>query len=555
MSKTAAAPTGRTGPSQPALGVIGVPALVAALSSGDELALVDVREHGVQARDGHITHAAPLPLSQIELRAAALLPRQSVRLVVTDAGEGDLAIRAAARLAGLGYTDVSVLDGGVQAWRRAGQEIYTGDSSFSKAFGEFVEHTYGTPHIPATELKRRQDAGDDLLLLDGRTLAEFEDFSIPGAHAVPNAELPYRVHGLLKSPETLVVVNCAGRTRSIIGAQALINAGLRNPVVALENGTMDWLAEGFALQHGVRGEVAPPSGQALEAARASVSSLTRRFGLQWLDDGQLQALRDERGEHTLYLFDVRSRAEYLAGHVPDVRWAEGGQLVQGIDKFVGVRNARVVVVDDESGVRAAITASWLTQLGWAQVFAHATRQTGEGRVQGTEPVLAWPPVPPADKIDAQALSEQLREGRSVVIDLANSLAHECGHIPGARFAVRSRLVIGQLGDILSPGQTLVLTSPDGVLARFAAQDIGAQARETQATVPVKVLAGGTASWKAAGLPLETGLTAALHAADDVWRSPYQVEDRLAAFREYLDWEVKLLEQVRRDATVNFRVYG
>jgi rhodanese-related sulfurtransferase len=555
MPEIAATPTGRTAASQAALRVIGVPALVAALASGDELALADVREHGVQARDGHITHAAPLPLSQIELRAAVLLPRKSVRLVVVDAGDGSLAARAAARLAELGYTDVSVLNGGVQAWRLAGQEVYTGDSSLSKAFGEFVEHTYGTPHIPAAELKRRQDAGDDLVVLDGRTLAEFEDFSIPGAHAVPNAELPYRVHGLLKSPETLVVVNCAGRTRSIIGAQALINAGLRNPVVALENGTMDWLAEGFALQHGVHGEVAPPAGAALEAARASVSTLTRRFGLQWLDDGQLQAFRQERGEHTLYLLDVRSRAEYLAGHLPDARWAEGGQLVQGIDKFVGVRNARVVVVDDESGVRAAITASWLTQLGWAQVFAHATRQTGEDRAQGAEPAPAWPPVPPADEIDAQALSEQLREGRAVVIDLANSLAHESGHIPGARFAVRSRLAQGPWGGLLGPGQTLVLTSPDGVLARFAAQDIDTLAQQTQAKVPVKVLAGGTVSWKAAGLPLETGRTAALHAADDVWRSPYQVEDRLAAFREYLDWELKLLEQVRRDATVNFRVYG
>jgi rhodanese-related sulfurtransferase len=510
-----------------------------------------VREQGVQARDGHIIHAVPLPLSLIELRAAALLPRKGVRLVVIDAGDGHLAARAAARLIELGYTDVSVLDGGVGAWQRAGQAVYTGRGSFSKAFGEFVENTYGTPHIAATELKRRQDAGDDLVLLDVRTLAEFENFSIPGAHAVPNAELPYRVHGLLKSPKTQVVVNCAGRTRSIIGAQTLINIGLPNPVVALENGTMDWLAEGFDLQHGVRGEAPPPIGKALEAARASVATLTGRFKLQWLDEGQLQTFRDERDKHTLYLYDVRSRAEYLAGHLPDARWAEGGQIVQSIDEFVGVRNARVVVVDDESGVRAAITASWLTQLGWAQVFAHATRQTGSGRVQGGDPAAAWPPVPVVDSVDAPSLSSQLHSGQAVLIDLASSLAYESGHIPGARFAVRARLTAAQLGEILGPGQTLVLTSPDGVLARFAAQEIAAQIK-----APVKVLEGGTAGWKAAALPLETGpgLLPALHAADDVWRTPYQAKDRLAAFREYLGWEVNLLEQVRRDATVNFRAY-
>ena len=57
--------------------------------------------------------------------------------------------------------------------------------------------------------------------------------SIPTGVSVPGAELVYRVGALAPRPETLVVVNCAGRTRSIIGAQSLVNAGIPNRVAAL----------------------------------------------------------------------------------------------------------------------------------------------------------------------------------------------------------------------------------------------------------------------------------------------------------------------------------
>ncbi|WP_459655385.1 rhodanese-like domain-containing protein, partial [Achromobacter xylosoxidans] len=59
-----------------------------------------------------------------------------------------------------------------------------------------------------------------------------------------------RAHGLAPDPKTTIVVNCAGRTRSIIGAQTLINLGVPNPVYALENGTQGWYLADFELDHG-----------------------------------------------------------------------------------------------------------------------------------------------------------------------------------------------------------------------------------------------------------------------------------------------------------------
>ena len=61
---------------------------------------------------------------------------------------------------------------------------------------------------------------------------------------MPGAELVLRAGRVAPDPETTIIVNCAGRTRSIIGTQSLINAGVANKVVALRNGTIGWnLAE------------------------------------------------------------------------------------------------------------------------------------------------------------------------------------------------------------------------------------------------------------------------------------------------------------------------
>lgn len=521
--------------------------LVSLLQQPAELAVLDVRELGVHVEAGHILLSAPLPLSRIESRIASLVPRRSTKVVVYDGGREGLAERAAARLRTLGYSDVSALKGGVEAWNAAGQETYTGIHVLSKAFGEFVEHAYGTPRISARDLKAKIDAGEDLVVLDGRTVVEFEEFSIPGAYACPNAELPYRAPDLIRSPETLVVVNCAGRTRSIIGAQALLDAGIPNKVVSLENGTMAWLFEGFALQGGTRNPAPKPTSAGLAKARASAERLRHRFGIRTLDRAGLVTFEHEEQSRTLYRLDVRTREEYEAGHLAGSLWAEGGQLVQGTDQWIATRHARVILIDDEVGARAAITAAWLIQLGWTDVHVHVL-DTGSGDIEtGPEkPVVVGLP-PPQQAISAGELKGLLDGGKAVLLDVADSRAYVAGHIPGAHFAIRARLAAGL--PRLPPDGPIVVTADDPAQALFAAADIGAST-----TRSVRVLAGGTAGWRAAGLPIETGATRLHDAPEDYWVSPYRSEDRFAAFRQYLDWEIGLIDQLARDRTISFSVF-
>lgn len=518
------------------------------LKSYDELAVIDVRDGGVHSSEGHILLSASLPLSHLELRAAALIPRLATDIVLYDGGSGELATRAARRLRQLGYGNVALLNGGAQAWKDAGYELFTGSNVVGKAFGEFAEHIYGTPHISVQDAKKRIDAGENIVVLDSRPEREFLNFSIPDAIDLPGAELVYRFHAAVPDPETLVVINCAGRTRSIIGAQALINAGVPNRVVSLANGTMDWLIEGYELQSG-KANLAPlPTGAALEAAKASAERLRTRFELQFIDRAALAGFQHEaaEGRRSLYLLDVRGQAEYEAGHYPGSRWAAGGQLVQQVGEWVATQNSRIVLIDSPDQVRASITASWLAQINWAEVFVLEDALTGVVEL-GPEPLRPAIHPPQVNAIDVGELRGLLDRGAATVIDLDTGIAHKAGHIPGSRFAIRSRLA-DSLASIGGNGP-LVLTSADGVLAAFAAAEIAGRTDRS-----VRVLAGGTAAWRAVGLPLVTEITEPVHPFEDLWLTPYYAKDRFAAFREYLDWEIGLVAQLERDGTSRFRIF-
>uniref|UniRef100_UPI00197EF5F8 rhodanese-like domain-containing protein n=1 Tax=Burkholderia sp. Ac-20379 TaxID=2703900 RepID=UPI00197EF5F8 len=395
---------------------LGVPALQDRLASPGELAVLDVREAG-RAFDRHLLFSSVAPVGRLGLLIDRLVPRRSTPVVLVDdngAPGGDAELAAAA-LARFGYADVQVLAGGVDAWAAAGHEIFSGTNVPSKAFGEIVEHALGTPNIDAATLAALQAQGADLVVLDSRPFDEFRRMSIPGALDCPGAELLYRALDVAPSPQTLIVVNCAGRTRSIIGAQSLINAGVPNPVAALTGGSMAWLLEGLTLDHGAIRHAPRPSEAALSAARALAATLAERAQVPLIDAAQLQRFEAEQGTRTLYRFDVRDPAEYAAGHAPGWRHAAGGQLVQATDEYVGTRGARIVLTDTD-GVRARLTASWLQQLGGYEVYVIDRAPDALAEI-GPEPLRVLRGPEPIDWIEPSALQARLDAARTVVIDV------------------------------------------------------------------------------------------------------------------------------------------
>ncbi len=517
--------------------------LKAMCADGGEIAVLDVREEGVHSR-GHLFLAASAPLSHLETLIGRLAPRKDTRMVLVDEDEV-LAQRAARVLRAMGYRGLSVLAGGMPGWKAAGLEVYSNVHVPSKAFGEYVEHVEETPRITAAELKAKLDAGEDLVVLDSRPMSEYRVMNIPGAYDCPGAELVRRVFEAAPRPETTVVVNCAGRTRSIIGAQSLINAGIPNKVVALKNGTMGWHLAGFGLERGQARMAPAPRGEALAKAKAAAERVAKRFGVKRASLAELEKMRADATK-TTYVFDVRTPEEYAAGHLKGSISAPGGQLVQATDTYAAVRNARIVLIDDD-GIRATMTASWLIQMGWPSVSTIDCAPAFGGAVETSRPGAPQAPGCPREK--PRDLVEKLKSGTVEVLDFGTSIEYRKGHIPGSAWVIRSR--VQNYAAKLATAQSIVCTSSDGEHAKWAAADLSKLLGRD-----VSVLEGGTAAWKAESLPLEQGETRMLEPPEDVYYKPYDGTSQIeSAMQDYLQWELDLLAQIERDADCRFRRFA
>ena len=512
-----------------------------ALLARTELALVDVREEDPYAK-GHPLFAVNIPFSKLELEVFARIPRRDTAVTLYDDGEG-LAELAVHRLQTLGYSDVGLLEDGLQGWRDAGGELFIDVNVPSKAFGELVEHERHTPSLAAEDVHALLEQDADVVILDARRFDEYQTMSIPGGVSVPGAELVLRARELAPDPRSQIIVNCAGRTRSLIGTQSLINAGLPNPIAALRNGTIGWLLAGQTLEHGQARRFAEVDEATRAQAAVAAREVADRAGVQRTSLAQWREW-DADATRTTYLFDVRTPEEYAQSHLPAARSTPGGQLVQETDHFASVRGARVVLVDDD-GVRANMSASWLAQMGW-EVSVIDDVQHSDFSARGE-----WRPVDPqvgnVETISAQTLSQWQDEGGVAVLDFTTSANYVKQHIPGAWWALRS-----QLQDVLyevPDAKRYVLTCGSSRLARFAVAEVEALTGE-----PVFLLEGGTASWKAAGLALESGDARLAAPRIDRYRRPYEgTEAPREAMQAYLDWEYGLVAQLGRDATHGFRV--
>ena len=513
------------------------------LNDDAEVALFDVREAG-QFGEGHLFFAVPLPYSRLELDAPRLAPRKDVRLVLVDDGDG-IASLAAGRLEALGYRQVLVLDGGVQAWQAAGHTLFKGVNVPSKTFGELVEHAYATPHISATELEQWRRVGKRFVLLDGRTLEEHHQMTIPGSVACPNGELAYRISTLVPDADVPVVINCAGRTRSILGAQTLRNLGLANPVLALENGTQGWYLSGLTLEHGSKARYPDQPPQDLEAARAAAERLRRHFAIPVLDAAQAQAWVDDPGR-TTYVLDIRSAEEFQAATLAGAIHAPGGQLIQATDQYVGVRKSRLILLDHEQ-VRAPVVASWLYQLGLevavlAQGIATPLRLPAATARAGQR-------VPASIRqADVQLATRLLKHGQAVLLDIRSSAAYLKEHALTSSWLIRPRIA-GWVAAQPTPPEHVLLVSDSAEAAALAALDLG------EAGVKQVEWIDGLASLQQAGWPSTSNPTALAQAE----RIDYLffVHDRHAgnaeAARQYLAWETALVGQCSRDELAVFRL--
>jgi rhodanese-related sulfurtransferase len=306
---------------------------------------------------------------------------------------------------------------------------------------------------------------------------------------------------------------------------------------------MGWELAGFECERGSERVAPVPTPEGRQKARAAADAVAAKFQVKFAHVPQVREWLGDAAR-TTYLLDVRTRDEFEAGHLVGSRHAPGGQMVQAMDEFVAVRNSRVVLVDSER-VRSVMTASWLNQMGWDEVYV-LEPDSGDWEIASGPRAVQIPGFKRWRSIRAR----QFAADEATVIDLSTSLRYRGWHVPGAWWAVRSRLFearakIGDAGEV-------VLSSEDGVLAHLAAPEAA------ELWPNVKVLEGGNKAWRAAKLATESGMAKPTTTLDDVWYKPYDHEhesDYEKHARAYLDWEVALVEQIRRDPAIRFRTYA
>jgi rhodanese-related sulfurtransferase len=418
----------------------------------------------------------------------------------------------------------------------------------SKDFGEKIEVQEHVPSIEARELAAWIARGDDLVILDTRTPEEYSRFCIPGGRSLPNGELPYRVGEIVRErPNARVVVNCAGRTRSIIGTRALQRMGLKD-VVGLKNGTSGWVLAGLTLETGADRLTMPePTAETRADAEAYARRVMAEDGVQTLTADDLADLMSVEDDESRYFIDVRDKAEFVQGHIPGFWWFPGGQVVQRSDDAIGVKNGTIVLACD--GVaRAGATASWLRQLGYPNVYAldggtaawtasgrELSSGAADGAVAGLDAARAR--VRSIDPADLAALLKT--PGPPIVLHVGTSQEFAAGgHVPGSHWMPRGWLE--PRIERLAPDWTepIVVTDPSGddaILAAATLLDIGYH--------DVAALTGGIGTWSKAGLPLERGLTGVLAPPDDL--VPAGPDRSYADMIEYLRWEEALGKKYER----------
>ena len=506
------------------------------LLKGDApFALIDVRESG-EYNSSHIPGAALIPRRRIEFIIDDSVPAKGVQVVVCD-DDGRRALLAAATLERLGYTNVCILDGGVNRWSARDYPTEWGVNVPSKDFGEKLEVVYHVPEIDAEDLHERIERGDKLVILDTRTPEEFQRFCIPGGRSMPGGELALRITDVMNEidDDTTVILNCAGRTRSITGTRVLQRMGIE--ALGLKNGTSGWLLAGFELENGAdRVGLPEVSEGGLAAAEEYAAQLAEEDGIRYLSPDALADLIARRDSEAVYLVDVRTDNEYTDGHIPGFRWWPGGQAVQRADDLAVVKNSTIVFCCD-GRARATVTGSFYRQMGHKEVYAvdggaPAWAASGRDLATGVERASVaglGNAFRSAKLVSAQELNDNTPE---VVLFVDTSQDFSGGHTPGAKWLSRSWLEIeigGMVADKNTPVTVTCSTGRNSALAAVTLGELGYS--------DVSVLEGGMAAWRQAGLPVEQGLTGIVRPPADI--NYLGVDRSYGEMMNYLRWETEL----------------
>ena len=497
-------------------------------------ALLDVREQG-EAHAGHIPTATFLPRRLVEARIFELLPDRSVHAVIYDSGmhptlgKDSRAALARETLESCGYSNVTILEGGYADWLSSGAQVSKGSNVPCKAFGEAVLEEDEVPSIDPEELHESLRSGTPPAICDVRTYEEYHHHHLPGAISTPGFDLAGHLPDLQgKSP--FVLINCAGRTRSIIATATARKLGC-DAAWGLRNGTMGWQIAGQNVTSENCVSMTPVHNSTINAR---AEELADKAGVGRVSAGELAGLLD--GNIPPYVFDLRTMSEFRNGHIPGSIALPGGQLIQRTDDYAAIPAHPIVLVDNGCS-QAALAGYWLRRMGFPDVSRLVPDISGwmasgaaiaTGRRSGAAFQIAdderVQEIAAAD-LDPSAIFQ----GYSI-LDIRTSREFQSAHIEGAHWAPRGWLehAARNMQQMRKP----LLVARDERQARLGAAQLIAVGIPSVAFV-----ADGMNGWQACGHSAVQGDVTGSPYYPDLVEPPYS--KGIDEMRAYIEWEVAL----------------
>jgi rhodanese-related sulfurtransferase len=352
----------------------------------------------------------------------------------------------------------------------------------------------------------------------------------------------------VKNTDTTVVVHCAGITRAALGAQGILNCGIKNPVYSLINGTRGWDMIDGELLIDQPIEEARPSRAAKVFSSEAATRLARERKLKYINPDDLETWQKANLTRTVYKIDIRSEQEYLEEHFPGTIWIPGGELVGMTIDHLATQNARLCLYADSDCARAEITAGWMNQQDWSDVVIANDWKKVTSLQSGSEPDY-FPELEhiDIDRVTPQLCQKILNSTDTLLLDFSTSASHRKSHIPAVVWASRAQLYRQYKN--LSDSADIICSSEDGVIALLAARDL-----EKLTGRPVKVLQGGNSAWILAGFKTEPDIDEILGEIDDIDKLSPTGTDRDSIMRWHqqgISWREGLYKKFKQDKPVKF----
>ena len=373
--------------------------------------LIDCRERRDYV-DGHWFGSTNIPLSILPTRLPFLCPYKDFPIHFLHWGDAasSVALRYLEKLEYQNITPHSVTQpiGPVVGYVQ-------GEYAWSKAFGEVVARQSDilevTPQEYVTDYQHAQ-------LVDVRPTGEYNRFTLPNSINLPNSLLLANMERLGNHAD-LVLLHCAGRTRSIIGAHTIKAAGYSGDFGIFRGGTQAWELDGFAREHGANRTMA----ENIESTEFVANFLNRcHIPSAHIQPTGIAAFVETNSDHLI--FDVSDDAANGILVAANIIKISGTNLVQQTDRSIARYHLPILLFDCRSGSRAAFAAYWLSRMGFCVKIAIVDADHVQFSLEKNNDVQ--------EKSDQQLIEKWVSDGTQIY-DFRLSSEFATGHIESSRW--------------------------------------------------------------------------------------------------------------------------